>query len=142
MNKSERENYFLMQEDELLLGGVMFSEWCTFISKSVYDAFVNGADLATIITAMTCIETYLRSEDPYNNKKTLTQLIDEAFLLDVETKKQLHILRRYRNGWVHADRGDDTEILDNEEKYIEELEAMSCLSIRMMFTVLFSYPFI
>ena len=39
-NERERENYFLEQEEALLKGGTAFSEWCTFISKSVYDAFV------------------------------------------------------------------------------------------------------
>lgn len=64
VNKSEREDYFIKQEEELLVGGAAFSEWCTFISKSVYDAFINGADLAAIITAVTCIETYLKTENP------------------------------------------------------------------------------
>lgn len=62
MDKAAREEYFLAQEDELLKEGAAFSEWCTFISKSVYDAFVNGADLATIITALVCIETYLKQK--------------------------------------------------------------------------------
>lgn len=125
MNKTEREVFFVKQEQELLVGGAAFSEWCTFISKSVYDAFVNGADLAAIITAVTCIETYLRIENPKGKNKKLAQLIDEETQLSDEEKKQLHILRRYRNGWVHADRRSDTDILDNEEKYLKELEEMS-----------------
>ena len=91
MNKAEREEYFLQQEDELLKGGAAFSEWCTFISKSVYDAFVNGADLATIITTVTCIETYLKTENLDSKKKNLSQLIDEEPFLSDEDKFQLHI---------------------------------------------------
>lgn len=142
MNKAEREEYFFQQEDELLKGGAAFSEWCTFISKSVYDAFVNGADLATIITAVTCIETYLKTENLDSKKKNLSQLIDEEPFLSDEDKSQLHILRKYRNGWVHADRLDDIDLLENEERYQQELETMALLSIRMLLIVLFSHPFI
>lgn len=142
MNRNEREKYFLKQEDELLKGGVAFSEWCTLISKSVYDAFVNGADLATIITATTCIETYLKTENPGSNKKNLAQLIDAEPFLSDEEKSQLHILRKYRNGWVHADRLDDSDLLENEEKYQKELEEMALLSVKMLLTVLFSHPFV
>ena len=75
MNKIEREQYFLETHDSLLLGGVCFSEWCTFISKSIYDAFVNGADLATVITSMACIETYFKTENPTCKGKNLADLI-------------------------------------------------------------------
>lgn len=142
MNKSEREAFFLEQEDKLLIGGAAFSEWCTFISKSVYDAFVNGADLATVITSVTCIETYFKTENPESKDKNLACLIDEEAFLSAEDKEQLHILRKYRNGWVHADRLDDTDLLENEEKYAEELEEMALLSVRLLLTVLFSNQFI
>lgn len=142
MNRAEREEYFLQQEDELLKGGAAFSEWCTFISKSVYDAFVNGADLATVITAVVCIETYLKTENMGSKNKNLAQLIDEEPFLSDDEKEQLHILRKYRNGWVHADRLDDTDLLKDEEPYSKELENMAFLSIKMLLTVLFSHPFI
>lgn len=142
MNKSERELFFLEQEERLLKCGASFSEWCTFISKSVYDAFINGADLATIITVVTCIETYLKTENPENYKKNLAQLIDEEVLFTDREKEQLHKLRKYRNGWVHAKRVDDVDLLENENKYKKELEEMSRLSIRMLLTVLFSNPFV
>lgn len=142
MDKAAREEYFLAQEDELLKEGAAFSEWCTFISKSVYDAFVNGADLATIITALVCIETYLKTENVGSKNKNLAQLIDEEPFLSDDEKEQLHTLRKYRNGWVHADRLDDTDLLKNEEPYYKELENMAFLSIKMLLTVLFSHPFI
>lgn len=142
MDKRERKIYFTKQEEELLKGGAIFSEWCTFISGSVYEAFVNGADLATIITALTCIETFFKTENPDSKNKKLVQLIDEDTFLSEEEKEQLHILRKYRNSWVHADRLDDTELFENEAKYKKEIEKMSLLSIRMLLTVLFSNPFI
>ena len=49
MTAWEREQYWINLEDELLTGGTSFAEWCTYISKSVYSAFINKADLATII---------------------------------------------------------------------------------------------
>lgn len=145
MNRAERETYFREQEELLLKGGAAFSEWCTFISKSVYDAFVNGADLAAIITAVTCIETYFKTESPESSKKSLAELIDGAFGLSHEEREDLHLLRRYRNKWVHAGRLDDShdsDLLLNEHKYEEELEEMAFLSVRMMLIVLFSNPFI
>lgn len=142
MNRDERERYFVEQEDKLLRGGVSFSEWCTFISKSVYDAFVNGADLATVITSMACIETYFKTEDPKNKDKSLAQLINEASYLDEEEIVNLHLLRRYRNSWVHADRLDDTEILDDDTAFYAEAEEMAILSVKMLLKVLFSNPWI
>ncbi len=142
MNKAEREEYFLAQENELLKGSTAYSEWCTFISKSVYQAFVNGADLATVLTAVTCIETYFKTERPEDRKKSLAELIDGAWGLSDAEKESLHILRQYRNGWVHADRLDDTDLFLREDKYEKELEEMSLLSIHMLLTVLFSNPFV
>ena len=142
MNKQEREIYFFEQEEKALRGGAAFSEWCTFISKSVYDAFVNGADLATIITTVTCIETYFKTENPECKNRSLAQLIDTDTFLSEEEKKQLHILRKYRNSWVHSDRIDDAELLENEIKYQNEIEEMSLLSVRMLLIVLFSNPFV
>lgn len=142
MNRDERERYFAEQEDTLLRGGVSISEWCTFISKSVYDAFVNGADLATVITSMACIETFFKTEYPENKDKSLAQLIDEASFLDEEEIENLHLLRRYRNSWVHADRLDDTEILTDDTAFYTEAEEMAILSVKMLLTVLFSNPWI
>lgn len=142
MNKSEREDYFLAQEEKLLRGGAAFSEWCTFILQSVYEAFVNGADLATVITAVVCIETYFKTEVPEDSNKSLAELIDEASGLSDEEKESLHILRKYRNGWVHADRLNDTDLLLHESKYQKELEEMALLAVQMLLTVLFSNPFV
>ncbi|MEG1875865.1 MAG: hypothetical protein RR185_09910, partial [Angelakisella sp.] len=133
---------FLDQEEKLLKGGACFSEWCTFILKSVYDAFVNGADLATVITAMACIETYFRTSDGKIKHRNLVSLINEACFLDETGKMQLHTLRKYRNGWVHCDNLDDELILRDEAPYSIEAEEMAVLSVKMVLTVLFSHPFV
>lgn len=142
MNTSERMQYFIDLEDELLLGGVAFSEWCTFILKSVYDAFIGGADLATIITVTACIETYFITENSNDKGKNLAKLIEEADFLSDKEKVSLHKLRKYRNSWVHVDRIDDSDLLINEQRYDKEVEEMSILSIRLLHIVLFSNPFV
>jgi len=71
MNKEEREKYWISLEDELLLGGAAFSEWCTFIIKDVYTAFINGADLSTVVMSLACVETYLKTENSDMKNKSL-----------------------------------------------------------------------
>ncbi len=142
MNKEDREKFFIEQEEKLLVGGATFSEWCTFISKSVYDAFINGADLATVITALACIETYFRTEDSSSRKKDLCTLIDQYPFLDADDHQDLHKLRKYRNRWVHINAPDDLPILFYEEEFLKEAEEMAFLSVRLLLTVLFSHPFI
>ncbi|HEY5583240.1 MAG TPA: hypothetical protein VIK78_01970 [Ruminiclostridium sp.] len=142
MNKEEREYFFIQQEESLLKGGASLSEWCTFMSKSVYVAFVNGADLATIITVMACIETYFKTEELSMQKKNLAFLIDKYPFLGEKGKENLHMLRKYRNRWVHIDCIDDTPVLKNEDIFIDEVQRMACLSIEMLLTVLFSHPYI
>jgi len=141
MNSNERECFWMAQEESLLLGGAAFSEWCTFISKSVYDAFVNGADLATVITSIACIETYFKTETTEDKNKSLAQIIDESDFSEKD-KNDLHLLRKYRNSWVHADRIDDKEILLDDTKFILEAEKMAMLSVKMLLKVLFSNPFV
>lgn len=142
MNREDREKFFIEQEERLLVGGAAFSEWCTFMSKSVYDAFINGADVATVITALACIETYFRTEDNFSRKKNLHTLIEEYPFLDDDERQQLHKLRKYRNRWVHMNSIDDSGILMNEEVYLKEAEEMALLSVKLLLTVLFSHPFI
>lgn len=142
MYRSEREKYFIEQEEKLLASGAAFSEWCVFISKSVYDAFVNGADLATVITALACIETYFRTEDINSRKKNLCMLIDEYPFIDEETREKLHKLRKYRNQWVHINNLDDTLIIKSEDEFLKEVEEEAVLAVNLLMKVLFSQPFI
>lgn len=85
MDSIERAQYWIDLEDTLLIGGCTISEWCTFISKSVYDAFVAGANLAVIITAMACL-VLLRSSKLYF--RLHKQLSSKPYL---ETKGRLII---------------------------------------------------
>ena len=62
MPDEDRWKFLTDLDDEILKGGVILSEWCSFIVRETDLAFVAGAHLATIITATAGIETYLRSE--------------------------------------------------------------------------------
>src|SRR5947209_7982082 len=102
MSNLERQSLLVSLDEELLKGGVVLSEWCAFIIRESDNAFVNGLYLASIITAMSAIETYLRSEDPTPKKKRLVELINSSGL-ESDLIRQLHTLRKYRNQWVHVD---------------------------------------
>jgi len=119
-------------DDELLKGGIILSEWCSFIVREADLAFVAEAHLATIITAIAGIETYLRSEYDAQEKCTLYELIERS-PLDVPLKSEIHALRRYRNKWVHvSDPWDDRDLLDDPAKYELELENMAKSAVRAL----------
>ncbi|MFC0382354.1 hypothetical protein, partial [Chromohalobacter israelensis] len=101
MNEAERWNHILSLDEELLKGGVILSEWCSFIVRESDLAFVHGANLASILTAVSGIETYLRSEYTKKERSTLFELINGAPIAD-DLRSDLHTLRKYRNKWVHV----------------------------------------
>lgn len=61
INQEQRSQYLNSLDDELLQGGFILSEWCIFIVRQCDIAFVHGANLACILTAVSGIETYLRA---------------------------------------------------------------------------------
>lgn len=116
----DRWNYLVSLDEELLLGNVVLSEWAAFVVREADTAFALGADLASILTAVSAIETHLRAEYG-NNSDRLSQLIDRA-AVDEELRNDLHDLRRYRNRWVHVDSPDqDSEVLESPERFEGEL---------------------
>ena len=60
MNEQEKWDYINQLDDELLLGGVMLSEWSTLIARDAEIAFCKGANLSAIITSSAVIESHLR----------------------------------------------------------------------------------
>ena len=137
MNEGERWEIINGLDEELLKGGVILSEWCTFIVREADLAFVKGANLASILTATAGIETYLRSEYAQTQKEWFCDLIDMA-RLDLQLTETLHQLRKYRNKWVHvSDPWNDTEILEHPEQYEQELEEMALLAARTLRQILY-----
>jgi hypothetical protein len=132
MNEEQRWTFISDLDDELLKGGVILSEWCSFIVREADNAFVASAHLATIVTAMAGIETYLRSEYAGDLRTSLYELIEKSPISEL-LKHDIHALRKYRNRWVHvSDPQDDNDILDHPEKYEHELEGWARDAIRTL----------
>jgi len=140
MNRSERADYFLYLNDKYLIRGASIPEWCIFISESAYNAFINFADLAAVITALVGIESFLRIDNGNIKYKNLITLIDEYKYIDTKTKNQIHVLRKYRNRWVHFGEVDENPILENKQFYVDEAEKMSILAMDLMMRALLSQP--
>ena len=118
-------------DDELLNGGVILSEWCSHIVRETDLAFVGGAHLAVILTAVAGVETYLRSEYAVTGKERLVELISQS-AIPRQLKKDLHRLRKYRNEWVHVDEPWNDEVLLDPEKAERELEGMALLAVHAL----------
>lgn len=138
----ERDAFFLTESERYLIGGAAFSEWCVFISKSIYTAFVNAADLPTIITVSTCIEAYLRSELQAESGVNFASLINEYCCAGSEMAKDLHDFRHYRNKWAHCGSSSDDIVFDHENELDDDLESWSFKSVTLLFEVLYSNQFI
>jgi hypothetical protein len=119
-------------DEELLKGGVIMSEWCSFIVREADMAFVNGSHLASILTAVSGIETYLRSDYFESKKGRLFKLIDES-PIDSELKKDLHKLRKYRNKWVHVgEPWEDQALIEDPDRFESELAEMAYFAARCL----------
>lgn len=91
MTKTEKWDYLLELDETLLVGGVMLSEWTTFLIRNADLSFVGDANLSCIITSLAGIETYLRSEE--ESKRTNLYDLIEQTSLDIDLKAELHSLR-------------------------------------------------
>lgn len=132
MTPEDRWAHIIALDDELLKGGVILSEWCAFIVREADTAFAGGAHLACVLTSVSGIETYLRSEYATTKRERLTTLIDTASI-DSGLKQDLHTLRRYRNKWVHVDDPwDDGELLEKPEETENEFEEMAFFAVRTL----------
>lgn len=142
MNEAERWKHLCDLDEELLRGGVTLSEWCCFIVREVDTAFVGGAHLATIITAMAGIEAYLRAEYGDGSRRSLHHLI-EASPLEESLKCDLQTLRKFRNRWVHVSAPwDDQELIDNPDKFEHELEKTAFSAVRALRLTIYEDPWV
>ncbi|WP_220357736.1 hypothetical protein [Xanthomonas campestris] len=129
-------------DEELLGGGVILSEWCSFIVLEADLAFVGGAHLASILTAVSGIETYLRSEYGSKSRDKLFDLIDQA-PLNPGLKADLQKIRKYRNKWVHVDDPwNDTLLIEGPENFDKEVEEMAFFAIRCLRRTIYENPWI
>ena len=140
MNEQEKWEYINKLDEELLVGGVILSEWSTFLIREAETAFCNGASLAAILIAVAGIESHLRFEyfsEPSERKQRLHDLIENA-PIPHELKQDLHKLRRYRNKWVHVEDPSDDEELLNRPEYVEkEIENTAQIAIRVLMQTIY-----
>lgn len=121
MSTTERWEWIVSLDEKIVKGDVILPGWCTTIVKEADFAYAHGAHLAAILTAVAGIESYLRSQEPFVERKSLKRLIEDS-LLSIDLKVRLHGLRTYRNMWVHVDDPwDDQDILDNPDKHEGDL---------------------
>jgi hypothetical protein len=124
MTEEDKWQYLVDLDDRLLQGGVILSEWATFLIRDADTAFVAGAHLASIISGLAGVETHLRGESG-SSKQRLVELIDNSDL-EEDLRQELQVLRKYRNTWVHvADPWDDCSLLESPEEHEVELEEMA-----------------
>ena len=100
MTEEDKWQCLLDLDERLLQGGVILSEWATFLIKDADTAFVGGAHLASIIAGLAGVETHLRGEGG-SKKQRLVELVDDGDL-EEDLKQELQILRKYLNKWVHV----------------------------------------
>lgn len=132
MNVEDRWKLLVQLDEELLVGGVSLSEWCSFIVREADMAFANDAFLASIITAAAGVETYLRTEYGGRRKSSFQKLIDQS-PIDDDLKADLHQLRKYRNSWVHVGNpANDEVILAYPKRYERELEGQALFAAKVL----------
>ena len=128
MNEDQRWQYLEGLDNELLEGAVVLSEWCSFIVREADTAFVGAANLASILTAVSGIETYLRSEYAVTGRERLVGLISQSPIHDI-LKEDLQKLRKVRNKGVHIyEPWNDFGLLERPEETEKELEEMALLA--------------
>lgn len=132
MTSDNRWDHLIALDEALLKGGVILSEWCSFIVREADTAFTGGAHLASILVAVSGVETYLRSEYSTGKRERLATLIDSS-PIDPLLKQDLHTLRKYRNKWVHVDDPwNNSELLEKPEETENELEDMAFFAARAL----------
>jgi hypothetical protein len=138
MNEQQRWAYLAQLDEDLLKGGAILSEWCSIIVRESDVAFAKGASLASLLTAVAAIETYLRSEAG-NDKNRLVDLIDAVGLED-DLRGDLHQLRAYRNKWVHVKKPwEDGDALAQTEQIERELEEMAMIAAKALRRTIFQH---
>lgn len=145
MSTDEKWKYILDLDEELLKGGVVLSEWTTFIAKDAETAYCSGANLSSILACQAAIETHLRYEyfDPKKCKGWGFFHLIENSSFDDEMKSQLHELRRFRNKWIHVkDPQDDDDLLKRPTYHETELADFAKKSIKTMLRALYFDQFL
>jgi len=137
--------YILALDEEFLQGGIILSEWTTFLVRDAEQSFCANANISAILTCQAAIESHLRYEYFTSDQSKgwgFYQLIENSSMED-ELKQELHQLRKFRNRWVHIfDPADDNILLERAEFHEAELEEFAKLSIKIMLKTLYKNQFL
>jgi hypothetical protein len=136
---SEREEAAYALHEELLLGGVILSEWSVFLARDAEIAYVNGAFLSSLLASMAGIECHLRFEQgPQPSRPRSLYDLVEISALPTDLRAELHRLRRYRNRWVHVNEPEnDMELIAAPVKAEAEIEVMARDAFTALLRVLY-----
>lgn len=138
MTEQKKRDFINQLDENLLQGGVLLSEWSTFLIRDTDIAFTSGANLAAMLTALAGIESHLKYEYGEKKRERLVDLIDKS-PIEEDLRQDLHRLRRYRNQWVHVDDPSaDETLLSDPEKHERELEVMATLAIRSLRRIMYA----
>jgi hypothetical protein len=143
LDEEDKWDYINQLDAELLLGGVVLSEWTIFLAKDSETAYCSGAYLSSILSSQAAIESHLRY-DYFNSAETkgwsFFELIEKSDL-DYNLKNELHTLRKYRNKWIHVnDPSVDLDLLERPKYYENELADFSRMTIKTMLKILYRNP--
>lgn len=133
MTEEDKWTYIINLDEELLKGGVILSEWTTFLVKDAESAFCADANLSSILSCQAAIESHLRYEyfDPKESKRWGFYDLIEKSSLPTDLKTELHELRKFRNKWVHVENPfDDSDLLKRPAYHEQELAQFAKKSIR------------
>jgi 2-polyprenyl-6-methoxyphenol hydroxylase-like FAD-dependent oxidoreductase len=145
MEHQDKWNYILQLDEELLQGGVVLSEWTTFLVKDAQIAFCSGANISAILACQAAIESHLRF-DYFQSEETkgwgFYHLIERSSLKE-DLKQELHELRKFRNQWVHiSDPADDISLLDRPDHHEAQLEDFAKRAMKTTLKTLYNNPWV
>lgn len=145
MTEKDKWQYINDLDEELLQGGIVLSEWTTFLVKDAEIAFCSNANLACILACQAAIESHLRFDyfDLSESKNWGFYQLIEKSSLDINLQNELHDLRKFRNKWVYVkEPSNDSDLLERPEYYENELIQVAKKSIRTMLKILYNEPWI
>src|SRR5579862_2624534 len=140
LTSAEKLQHILELDEELLVGGVVVSEFSAFLVRDVDVAYCAGAYLAAMVLSQAAIESHLRYEyaDSMPSKPRGFRDLIEASPLEPDLRAELHHLRRVRNAWIHvSDPAEDAELLSNQNRWEDELAIEARNAIRLLRRVLY-----
>lgn len=130
LDQPARRALLITLDEERQERTAVLSEWIECLLTDADTAFLAGADLAALLTALAALETFLRDQVSSVKGGNFASLI-ENLDVDRETLDDLQELRRFRNRWAHvAEPWDDHDLIIRSNTNEQEREDMAILALR------------